>query len=116
MSVLKQNNISAVTPVIVCNLKEDSKIIMNSKNVTVENGVLFSVSEGERKEEIKENTLVISDKVDINPYWQRNIYDITIPNDNLKRILSTFREDIIFYASDLCGTDFKQVIDFSIRR
>ena len=55
LSVLKQNNISAVTPVIVCNLKEDSKIIMNSKNVTVESGVLFSVSEGERTEEIKEN-------------------------------------------------------------
>ena len=68
------------------------------------------------KTEIKKNTLVISDKVDINPYWQRNIYDITINNDNLKNILATFREDIIFYASDLVGTDFKQVIDFSIRR
>ena len=68
------------------------------------------------KQEIKPNTLVISDKVDINPYWQRNIYDVTINNDNLKRILATFREDIIFYATDLVGTDFKQVIDFSIRR
>ena len=55
LSVLKKNNISAVTPVIVCNLKEDSKIIMNSKNVTIENGVLFSVSESERQEEVKEN-------------------------------------------------------------
>lgn len=68
------------------------------------------------KEEIKKNQLVISDKVDINPYWQRNIYDITINNDNLKNILATFREDKIFYATDLVGTDFKQVIDFSIRR
>lgn len=68
------------------------------------------------KKEIKKNTLVISDKVDINPYWQRNIYDITINNDNLKNILSTFREDKIFYATDLVGTDFKQVIDFTIRR
>ena len=68
------------------------------------------------KETIKENQLVISDKVDINPYWQRDIYNITIKNDNLKNILSTFREDIIFYANDLVGTDFKQVIDFSIRR
>ena len=68
------------------------------------------------KSEIKKNQLVISDKIDINPYWQRNIYDITINNDNLKRILATFREDRIFYATDLVGTDFKQVIDFSIRR
>ena len=68
------------------------------------------------KEEIKKNQLVISDKVDINPYWQRNIYDITINNDNLKNILSTFREDKIFYCNDLVGTDFKQVIDFIIKR
>lgn len=68
------------------------------------------------KEEIKKDMLVISDKVDINPYWQRDIYNITINNDTLKSILATFREDIIFYATDLVGTDFKQVIDFSIRR
>lgn len=68
------------------------------------------------KQEIKKNQLVISDKVDINPYWQRDIYNITINNDNLKNLLATFREDIIFYATDLVGTDFKQVIDFNIRR
>ena len=68
------------------------------------------------KQKIKNNQLVISDKIDINPYWQRNIYDITLENDVLKYILSTFREDKIFYATDLVGTDFKQVIDFSIRR
>ena len=68
------------------------------------------------KKEIRKNTLVISDKVDINPYWQRNIYDITIKNENLKNLLMTFREDKIFYCNDLVGTDFKQVIDFSIRR
>ncbi|MBE7011985.1 MAG: PTS IIBC subunit [Ruminococcaceae bacterium] len=50
LSVLKKNNISTVTPVIVCNLKENSEIIMNSKNVTVENGVLFSVSESPKEE------------------------------------------------------------------
>lgn len=70
----------------------------------------------DEKKEIKNNTLVISDKVDINPFWQRNIYDITLNNDNLKRILNTFREDKIFFATDLVGTDFKQVIDFSIKR
>ena len=69
-----------------------------------------------QNDEIKKNQLVISDKVKIDPYWQRNIYDITLPNENLKKLLQTFREDRIFYASDLVGTDFKQVIDFSIRR
>lgn len=68
------------------------------------------------KKEIKKNQLVISDKIDINPYWQRNIYDITLKSESLKNILSTFREDKIFYCNDLVGTDFKQVIDFTIRR
>lgn len=53
LSVLKEKNISPVTPVIVCNLKENSEIIMNSKNVTIDNGVLFSVSED--KESGQEN-------------------------------------------------------------
>ena len=30
--------------------------------------------------------------------------------------LQTFRENKIFYATDLVGTDFKQCIDFSIRK
>lgn len=64
-----------------------------------------------------DNDLVIFTDV-INPsiYYQRNIYDITIKNENLQNLLNTFREDKIFYATDLVGTDFKQVIDFSIRR
>lgn len=65
---------------------------------------------------IKDKILVFSDTVKISKYWQRNIYDISIKNDNLKMLLSTFKENNIFYASDLCGTDFKQVIDFEIRR
>ena len=31
-------------------------------------------------------------------------------------IMNTFNESNIFYSTDLCGTDFKQCIDFSIRR
>ena len=67
-------------------------------------------------DEIDDKTVVFTDVISTSPYYQRNIYDITINNDNLKRLLSTFREDKIFYATDICGTDFKQVIDFSIRR
>ena len=67
--------------------------------------------------EIKENTLVFSDEIKPSPYWQRNIYDLNINNDNLKKLLyNTFRENRIFYADDECGTDFKQVIDFDIKR
>ena len=37
-------------------------------------------------------------------------------NEKLQNLFNTFREDKIFFASDICGTDFKSVIDFSIRR
>ena len=60
--------------------------------------------------------LVISDIIKQSPYWQRSIYDLSIRNDKLKNLCKTFRENRIFYASDLIGTDFKQVIDFEIKR
>lgn len=68
------------------------------------------------KGKIKKNTLVISDQINISNWWQRNIYDVSIKNDSLRMLLDTFREQNIFYSSDLCGTDFKQVIDFTIRK
>ena len=66
--------------------------------------------------DIKENSIVFSDQVKPSPYWQRNIYDTNFANPRLNELLQTFRESNIFYATDLCGTDFKQVIDFSIRK
>ena len=68
------------------------------------------------KGEITSDLLVISDEVRFDRHWQRNVYNIDIDNPTLKRLLSTFRENNIFYASDLCGTDFKQAIDFEILR
>ena len=68
------------------------------------------------KKEFKDDLLVFSDIIKMSKYYQRNIYDITINNDKLRDILRTFREDKIFYCSDLAGTDFKQCIDFEIRR
>lgn len=68
------------------------------------------------KNEIADDILVISDEVKLNRHWQRNIYNIDIDNITLKRLLNTFRENNIYYASDLCGTDFKQAIDFDILR
>lgn len=66
--------------------------------------------------EFDSDLVIISDEIKTSKYWQRNIYSITIKNEKLQNILNTFTEDKIFYSSDLCGTDFKQVIDFNIRR
>lgn len=66
--------------------------------------------------EIKNDSIVISDQVKVSPYWQRNIYDTNFKNQRLNQLFQNFRESNIFYATDLCGTDFKQVIDFSIRK
>ena len=65
--------------------------------------------------DFKDKTLVFSDTVKQSIYYQRSIYDISIKNENLQRVLNTFRESNIFYSDDLCGTDFKQAIDFKIR-
>ena len=66
--------------------------------------------------EFKNNLIVFSDIIKISKFWQRDIYNISIKNDKLRNLFMTFKENKIFYSSDLCGTDFKQVIDFSIRR
>ena len=67
------------------------------------------------EKEFKENDLFIfSDVVKSNQKYQRNIYNLSFKNERLQQVLNTFREGNIFYSSDLCGTDFKQVIDFTI--
>ena len=66
--------------------------------------------------EIRDDSIVFSDQVKISPYWQRNIYDTNFKNPRLNQLFQNFRESNIFYATDLCGTDFKQVIDFTIRK
>lgn len=65
---------------------------------------------------IKKNTIVFSDEIKIDRYWQRDIYNISIPNDTLRQLFQTFRENQIFYSDDLTGTDFKQAIDFVIKK
>lgn len=67
--------------------------------------------------EIDDKTIVVSDVIKPNRYYQRDIYNISVGNDKLRNIISTtFREQNIFYATDLCGCEFKQAIDFVIRR
>ena len=66
--------------------------------------------------EFNKNLIIFSDMIKTSPYWQRDIYNISINNENLKRFFQNFRENKIFYSDDLCGTDFKQVIDFMIKK
>ena len=63
-----------------------------------------------------EKMIVFSDVVKVSRYWQRDIYNISIKNERLRNLFLTFKENKIFYANDMTGTDFKQVIDFVIRR
>lgn len=66
--------------------------------------------------EFKDKLIVFSDEIKTSPYWQRDIYNPSFENDTIKKVLQTFKENAIFYSDDLTGTDFKQVIDFTIRR
>ena len=66
--------------------------------------------------EFKKDLVVFSDVIKTSPYWFRNIYTANIQNKNVKQVLNNFTESNIFYASDLAGTDFKQVIDFEIKK
>lgn len=66
--------------------------------------------------DIKSNIMVFSDVIKESKYYQRDIYNPLIKNIKLVRLLQTFRENNIFYANDLCGTEFKQAIDFEIRK
>lgn len=63
-----------------------------------------------------EKTLIFSDIIKTSKYYQRDIYNPSIKNEKLILLLRTFKENKIFYSNDMTGTDFKQVIDFEIRR
>lgn len=69
------------------------------------------------EKEFNDDILVISNVIRTSPLWQRDIYDITLNNKRIHDLLrDTFHESMIFYSSDLCGTDFKQVVDFTIKK
>ena len=68
------------------------------------------------EKEFKKDLFIFTDVVKLGKQYQRNIYDLSFKNEKLQNILNTFREGNIFYSSDLCGTDFKQCIDFTIRK
>ena len=66
--------------------------------------------------ELKNNIVVFSDIIKTDRKWQRNIYDLTFKNEGIQKVLNNFRQSNIFYSDDLTGTDFKNAIDFQIRR
>lgn len=66
--------------------------------------------------EFKKDLIVFSDIIKQSPYWQTDIYNPLLRNKTICELFKTFRENRIFYSSDLCGTEFKQSIDFEIRR
>ena len=65
--------------------------------------------------EFDDKIIVFSDEVSESRFWFRDIYQTNLPKRIIK-IIDTFRESTIFYSDDLTGTDFKQAIDFSIRK
>lgn len=66
--------------------------------------------------EFEPKLIVISDKIRADKHFQRDIYNLSLPSKKLQNVLSTFRENMIFYSDDMTGTDFKQLIDFSIKK
>lgn len=70
------------------------------------------------KKEFKKKLIIFSDIISTSVYYQRDIYDVTFKKrkPQLYNLFLTFREGNIFYSDDSCGTDFKQSIDFNIRK
>lgn len=68
------------------------------------------------KKEWNKSTIIFSDAIKLSRNWQRDIYNISIPSVKLSKLFQSFKENKIFYSDDMTGTDFKQVIDFNIRR
>lgn len=59
---------------------------------------------------------MFSDNIKENMFWQKDIYNLTFKNKKLQQIFGEFRESTIFFSDNLTGTDFKQAIDFNIKK
>ena len=82
-----------------------------------DSNLFWFISPFTKKENFKDVILIFSDRINIDKKYQRDIYNITLNHPKLKNILnSTFKESMIFYSDDLTGTEFKNAIDFIIRK
>ena len=70
----------------------------------------------DKHNDIKKGTFVFSDLVDQDSKTFRDPYTVKTKNKKMEMIFNDFRENKIFFSTDLTGTDFKQAIDFTIRR
>lgn len=66
--------------------------------------------------DFKKNLIIFTDIINPSIYYQRDIYNSTFPNQKLNELFKEFKESKIFYCDDITGTDFKQCIDFIIKR
>lgn len=66
--------------------------------------------------DFKKDTIIFSDIIDDNNLNSPNPYNLKKNNKMLYNIMETFRECNICYCSDLCGTEFKDVINFAIKK
>lgn len=64
----------------------------------------------------KKKLLTFSDEVKQSRYTFRSIYNVFGISNRIKEILYNFGESNIFFSDDLTGTEFKQTIDFILRR
>ena len=58
------------------------------------------------KEFSEKKIIVFSDVIKMSELWQRDIYNISIKNDKLRNLFMSFKENKIFYATDLCRHRF----------
>ena len=66
---------------------------------------------------INKKTLCFTDRVSTSKFWNGDIYNTRFKNERLNQLFRKyFVESKIFYSTDLCGTDFKQVINFTIKK
>lgn len=68
------------------------------------------------RREIYGHIYVFSDQIREEKTWACDPYHSNTRNPVLRSFFDDFREDKIFYSTDLDGTEFKQAIDFDIRR
>lgn len=60
--------------------------------------------------------LTFSDIIKPSKYYNSDIYHCKIDNKRIQGFCDLFTEDNIFYSDDLTGTEFKNVINFSISK
>ena len=78
--------------------------------------IWFICDKTKRYPEKEKRTYKICDTISANKRVFRDPYTVKSWSPAIESAFDDFRENKIFYSDDLCGTDFKQAIDFIIRK